>query len=167
MKPLIKSKVFWTMILAIAGALAGYFTGELNWKEAGATILTAVTGIFFRDAISTVGKQVVPLLLVLPFVGCGLLGTGASGATPEVGQATNTSNPSVSVIVYFMDRADAPDPTKPSITITPTVTYGEKALTAEMSTGGGGTAGTQGGSGGPLTPTINLPGGGASAGGTK
>ena len=50
-KPLLKSKTFWAGASGIIAALGGLMTGALPLESALQTGLTALLGIFFRDAI--------------------------------------------------------------------------------------------------------------------
>ncbi|MFH1136567.1 MAG: hypothetical protein V1816_10855 [Pseudomonadota bacterium] len=50
-KPLFKSKTFWAGAAGIIAALGGFLTGSLPLEAALQTGLTALLGIFFRDAL--------------------------------------------------------------------------------------------------------------------
>lgn len=52
MQDLIKSKTFWTGIMAILTAGAGYATGELGGADAIQTGVTGLMGIFLRHSIA-------------------------------------------------------------------------------------------------------------------
>ena len=167
------------LIAALTGlvlAAIGWLTSWLRAKSKGRLIdsmTSAIEQVDHKDtkkAIDRVtkGQKVWPLLdkilkakglALLGFLvltGCSLLGTGATGATPELGQATATSNPKIVVNIYFYDRQEPAQLDKYGIAVSSSVTYGEDCNSAEVSSGGGGTAGTQGGSGGDLT--IPIPG---------
>ena len=47
-KPLFRSKMFWAMVALIAGAIGGYFEGEISGYELLMTTTGAIGGIFFR-----------------------------------------------------------------------------------------------------------------------
>ena len=52
MKDLLKSKTFWTGVLAVVGSAAGYATGELDQGTAINTAVTGLLAIFLRDGIA-------------------------------------------------------------------------------------------------------------------
>ena len=50
-KPLYKSKTFWAGISGLAAAIGGYATGSLTLAAAVQAGITALIGIFLRDAV--------------------------------------------------------------------------------------------------------------------
>ena len=50
-KPLFKSKTFWAGAAGILAAVGGFLTGTLPAEAALQTALTALLGMFFRDAL--------------------------------------------------------------------------------------------------------------------
>jgi len=51
---LFRSKTFWTGVTGIVAAAGGYATGEIEAGAALQTVLTALIGIFLRDAVAKV-----------------------------------------------------------------------------------------------------------------
>jgi len=50
-KKMYQSKTVWAGIVAIIGAVAGYFTGEIQASAAIQIVVTALMGIFLRDGM--------------------------------------------------------------------------------------------------------------------
>lgn len=55
-KALYQSKTVWAGIVAIVGAAAGYFTGEIQASAAIQIAITAIMGIFLRDGMRKNGQ---------------------------------------------------------------------------------------------------------------
>ena len=51
MNELLKSKTFWTGVIAVISAASGFFTGGIPVGEAIQIAITGLIGIFLRDAI--------------------------------------------------------------------------------------------------------------------
>ena len=51
MEELLKSKTFWTGVIAVISAGSGFFTGGIPMGEAIQIAVTGLIGIFLRDAI--------------------------------------------------------------------------------------------------------------------
>lgn len=54
---LFKTKTFWAAIAALAGAIGGYVSGEINLAEAITAAALACTQIFQRTAIEKAGAS--------------------------------------------------------------------------------------------------------------
>ena len=54
---LFKSKTFWAAIAALAGAIGGYVSGEINLAEAITAAALACTQIFQRTAIEKAANK--------------------------------------------------------------------------------------------------------------
>lgn len=52
LKDLLKTKTFWAGVTGLIAACGGYMTGDITGGAAIQTALTAIMGIFIRDALT-------------------------------------------------------------------------------------------------------------------
>lgn len=70
MKPLYKSKTFWTAVGGAVTAVGAYMTGDLTGAQAVAAVLAAATAIFLRDGVNSAARAAAMLLVCVSLVGC-------------------------------------------------------------------------------------------------